>query len=243
MGPKLSGSFRATARSHFSANRCPLTAGSLQSPLRAGHQSCGFDLPIVARRALAPIGLDIVAESPPRSQPAAPLCVISQIAGSEPTAAGTPNAGARPARFARRSCADQKRASSSRKRLHLPRPNVSVRVNISEPNNGQALSTTQDARPRYTGERLLRERPKIYRQVVRLLGEGWSANKICKWCHVTTPLPHFQPHRIAPAAPMVGRLWTIQSRCDQRSLHALRRTVQCDWLGSPAAAAIRAVGV
>ena len=31
----------------------------------------------------------------------------------------------------------------------------------------------------------MRERPKIYRQVVRLLGEGWSANKICKWCHVT----------------------------------------------------------
>jgi hypothetical protein len=54
-----------------------------------------------------------------------------------------------------------------------------------QPNNGQALSTTQDARPRYTGERLLRERPKIYRQLVRLLGEGWSANKICKWCHVT----------------------------------------------------------
>ena len=54
-----------------------------------------------------------------------------------------------------------------------------------EQNNDQALSTTQDARPRYTGERLLRERPKIYRQVVRLLGEGWSANKICKWCHVT----------------------------------------------------------
>jgi hypothetical protein len=54
-----------------------------------------------------------------------------------------------------------------------------------EQTNGQVLPTTQDARPRYTGERLLRERPKIYRQVVRLLGEGWSANKICKWCHVT----------------------------------------------------------
>jgi hypothetical protein len=54
-----------------------------------------------------------------------------------------------------------------------------------ESNNGQALSAKQDARPRYTGERLLRERPKIYRQVVRLLGEGWSANKICKWCRVT----------------------------------------------------------
>ena len=60
-----------------------------------------------------------------------------------------------------------------------------VHLTMSEPNNGQALSITQDARPRYTGERLLRERPKIYRQVVRLLGEGWSANKICKWCHVT----------------------------------------------------------
>src|SRR5437764_15127481 len=52
-------------------------------------------------------------------------------------------------------------------------------------NNRQALSTAQDARPRYTGERMLRERPKMYRQVVRLLGEGWSANKICRWCHVT----------------------------------------------------------
>jgi len=62
---------------------------------------------------------------------------------------------------------------------------LSVRLNMIEPDNGQVLSTTQDARPRYTGERLLRERPKIYRQVVRLLGEGWSANKICKWCHVT----------------------------------------------------------
>src|SRR5262245_66233575 len=56
---------------------------------------------------------------------------------------------------------------------------------MSEPNNSHALSITQDARPRYTGERFLRERPKIYRQVVRFLGEGWSSNKICKWCHVT----------------------------------------------------------
>src|SRR5437763_16949853 len=60
-----------------------------------------------------------------------------------------------------------------------------VRLNMSELNNGYALSITQDARPRYTGERLLRERPKIYRQLVRLLREGWSANKIYKWCHVT----------------------------------------------------------
>src|SRR6266480_3410384 len=54
-----------------------------------------------------------------------------------------------------------------------------------KPNNGQALSTRQDARPRYTGELLLRTRPKIYRQIVRLLSEGVSANQICKLCHVT----------------------------------------------------------
>jgi hypothetical protein len=58
-------------------------------------------------------------------------------------------------------------------------------LNVIKQNNDSVLSTTQDTRPRYTGERLLRERPKIYRQVVRLLGEGWSANKICKWCHAT----------------------------------------------------------
>jgi len=54
-----------------------------------------------------------------------------------------------------------------------------------EQNNSQALSPTQDARPRYTGELLLRTRPKVYRQIVRLLSEGVSANQICKLCHVT----------------------------------------------------------
>ena len=39
--------------------------------------------------------------------------------------------------------------------------------------------------PRYTGGLLLRTRPKIYRQIIRLLSEGVSANQICKLCHVT----------------------------------------------------------
>jgi hypothetical protein len=60
-----------------------------------------------------------------------------------------------------------------------------VHLNIIQPNNGQALSATQNPRPRYTGELLLRTRPKIYRQIVRLLSEGVSANQICKLCHVT----------------------------------------------------------
>jgi hypothetical protein len=54
-----------------------------------------------------------------------------------------------------------------------------------EPSHGQALSRTQDARPRYTGELLLRTRPKIYRQIARLVSEGVSANQICKLCRVT----------------------------------------------------------
>jgi len=54
-----------------------------------------------------------------------------------------------------------------------------------EPKNGQALPTRQDARPRYTGELLVRTRPKVYRQIVHLLSEGVSANQICKLCHVT----------------------------------------------------------
>src|SRR5947209_18883797 len=53
------------------------------------------------------------------------------------------------------------------------------------PNNGQIVPATQNPRPRYTGELLLRTRPKIYRQIVRLLSEGVSANQICKLCHVT----------------------------------------------------------
>jgi hypothetical protein len=38
---------------------------------------------------------------------------------------------------------------------------------------------------RYTGELLVRTRPKVYRQIVRLLSDGVSANQICKLCHVT----------------------------------------------------------
>jgi hypothetical protein len=58
-------------------------------------------------------------------------------------------------------------------------------MHMIQPDNGQVVSPTQDNRPRYTGELLLRTRPKDYRQIVRLLSEGVSANQICKLCHVT----------------------------------------------------------
>ena len=55
-------------------------------------------------------------------------------------------------------------------------------MNICQPINGQAIAKPKG---RYTGELLLRTRPKIYRQIIRLLSEGVSANQICKLCHVT----------------------------------------------------------
>jgi hypothetical protein len=52
---------------------------------------------------------------------------------------------------------------------------------MSESNNGQSLPKQGN----YTGARLARERPRIYREVMRLLSEGTSARKICRTCHVT----------------------------------------------------------
>ena len=58
---------------------------------------------------------------------------------------------------------------------------VCVHLIVNESNNGQSLSR----RGNYTGERLVRERPRVYLQVMRLLSEGISARKICGACHVT----------------------------------------------------------
>jgi hypothetical protein len=57
---------------------------------------------------------------------------------------------------------------------------------MSEPNHGQALSPTQDNRPRYTGELLLRTRPKTYRAIVRELAEpNASVNGIARGYRVS----------------------------------------------------------
>jgi hypothetical protein len=56
--------------------------------------------------------------------------------------------------------------------------------------NGQSQSEREQSKPkgRYTGERLLRERPRVYRKVVELLAEPreqMSIRRICRLCHVT----------------------------------------------------------
>jgi hypothetical protein len=57
---------------------------------------------------------------------------------------------------------------------------------MSERNNGQSLSPTQDNRPRYTGELFLRTRPKTYRAIVRELAEpNASVNGIARGYRVS----------------------------------------------------------
>jgi hypothetical protein len=54
--------------------------------------------------------------------------------------------------------------------------------------NGQTESERERSKPkgRFTGERLLRERPRVYRKVVELLAEpGMSINQITKLCRVS----------------------------------------------------------
>jgi orotate phosphoribosyltransferase-like protein len=57
-----------------------------------------------------------------------------------------------------------------------------------QPNNDQSLSQhdRSERKGRFTGDRLLRERPRVYRKVVELLAEpGMSVNQITKLCRVS----------------------------------------------------------
>ena len=54
--------------------------------------------------------------------------------------------------------------------------------------NGQTESEREQSKPRgrFTGDRFLRERPRVYRKVVELLAEpGMSINQITKLCRVS----------------------------------------------------------
>jgi transposase-like protein len=70
----------------------------------------------------------------------------------------------------------------------LLQESLSVRLNMVEPNNGQALSPKENrllapkgSQARYTGELLLRTRPKTYRAIVRELAEpNASVNGIAR---------------------------------------------------------------
>ena len=56
---------------------------------------------------------------------------------------------------------------------------------MTQSRNGQSQSESKP-KGRFTGERFLRERPKVYRKVVELLAEpGMSINQITKLCRVS----------------------------------------------------------
>jgi hypothetical protein len=75
----------------------------------------------------------------------------------------------------------------------LLQASLPVRLNMSQPNNGQALSPKDDrllapkgSQARYTGELLLRTRPKTYRAIVRELAEpNASVNGIARGYRVS----------------------------------------------------------
>ena len=65
---------------------------------------------------------------------------------------------------------------------------LNVQANRIGSRNGQSPSEPEQSKPRgrFTGERLLRERPRVYRKVVELLADpGMSINQITKLCRVS----------------------------------------------------------
>src|SRR5712692_3978573 len=67
---------------------------------------------------------------------------------------------------------------------------LNVQLNMIQSWNGQSQSERENPKPKanYTGERFLRERPRVYRKVVELLAEPreqMSIRQICRLCHVS----------------------------------------------------------
>jgi hypothetical protein len=75
----------------------------------------------------------------------------------------------------------------------LLQASLPVRLNMTQPSNGQALSPKDNrllapkgSQARYTGEILLRTRPKTYRKIVELLAHpDWSVLRISEACRVS----------------------------------------------------------
>src|SRR4029077_12906428 len=83
-------------------------------------------------------------------------------------------------------------------------------MNMIGSSNGQLHLEREQPKPmgRFTGERLLRERPRVYRKVVELLAEpGMSINQITKFCRVQS-IPRYRALRGPIAGEAVVTLAT-----------------------------------
>jgi len=69
-------------------------------------------------------------------------------------------------------------------RLFSPEDNISVHSNMSQSGNGQTPDQGM-SKGNFTGQRLARDRPRVYRQVIALLAHGTSDAKIARLCSVS----------------------------------------------------------
>jgi hypothetical protein len=99
---------------------------------------------------------------------------------------------------------------------------VNVQENMIQSRNGQLQSPLGN----YTGERLARERPHVYRDVMRLLSEGISARKICRACHVTRETVRAVERREAESiSALKQRLAASAARVAQASIEQIEDDV------------------
>jgi transcriptional regulator with XRE-family HTH domain len=108
------------------------------------------------------------------------------------------------------------------KALRFSEVRLYVHLSMSEANNGESLSRPGN----YTGERLARERPHVYRDVMRLLSEGISARKICRACHVTRETVRAVERREAESiSALKQRLAASAARVAQASIEQIEDDV------------------
>jgi hypothetical protein len=90
---------------------------------------------------------------------------------------------------------------------------ISVHLNVDQAPNG---------RGNYTGERLARERPKVYRQIIELVAQGVLLNRIARQCAVSRhTIRAVREHEAAPIAQRKTEILGAAMRVATASIHRI----------------------
>jgi len=74
----------------------------------------------------------------------------------------------------------------------------------------------------YTGERLARERPKVYRQIIELVAQGVSLNRIARQCAVSRhTVRAVREHEAVPIAQRKQEILGMAVRVASASIHRI----------------------
>jgi hypothetical protein len=121
----------------------------------------------------------------------------------------------------------------SKNRIFL-QSSISVRLNMSEQNNGQAMTLqNSEAAQGFTAERVPRTRPKTYRAIGQLLAEPHSGiNQIAKLNRVSTHTVRAIRHREAQS--IAERKKTLAAMLANVPELGAERMGGNDWQGQPA---------